>query len=193
MTKETTSPAKLVYIYDGKRYSEKQLIEFANTKGYYEQMDNDEEPITTIGEAILFLEDVEIEKKMAEGGNIEYATTKEYFESLNMDSLPSEAANYIQSEIINDPDLSLIDINDEDFVEITNLISELGIAPAVETPVAVPVEPAGTDSGNELIAKLRQEISDLNELIDIEDDEQTINKLKTEISDLEEMISIEEA
>jgi hypothetical protein len=43
---------------------------------------------------------------------------------------------------------------------------------------------------NEDVKKLMLEISDLTELIDMEDDESVIAKLKTEISDLNELIEL---
>lgn len=43
------------YYYDGKYYTAKQLIVLADTMGEYDRQDNDEEPITSIKQAIKYL------------------------------------------------------------------------------------------------------------------------------------------
>lgn len=45
-----------------------------------------------------------------------------YFGTLNADALNKKASDYFKSDILNNPDLSLIDAQDEDFLEVARLI-----------------------------------------------------------------------
>jgi hypothetical protein len=51
------------------------------------------------------------------------ATTRAYFSSIYLDKLPKEAADYIKNEILTDPDLDLVSINEEEVVELHELIT----------------------------------------------------------------------
>jgi hypothetical protein len=51
-------------------------------------------------------------------------------------------------------------------------------------------EPESVEPENEDVKKLMLEISDLNELLEMEDDEGMIKKIKTEISDLNELVEL---
>lgn len=63
-----------------------------------------------------------------------------YFETLNAEALNKKAADYLKSDILNNPDLALIDADDEDFKEVVRLV-------AVNYPKALPdyVEPASSE------------------------------------------------
>ena len=62
------------------------------------------------------------------------ANIKAYFQKLNTSVFPVKASEYIQSSILTDEDIDLLDENDEDFVEVQKLISE-------SFPTALQVEP----------------------------------------------------
>jgi len=60
-----------------------------------------------------------------DGGGMEgKKSVKSYFESINLDKLPAQAKDYINNQILNDSDIDLIDLSDEDFIAIKELISE---------------------------------------------------------------------
>ena len=59
------------------------------------------------------------------GGGMEgKKSVKSYFASINLDKLPAQAKDYINTQILNDSDIDLIDLSDEDFTSIQQLIAE---------------------------------------------------------------------
>lgn len=126
------------------------------------------------------------------GGNIDEYGIETFFNGLNLKALPTNVGTYIETEILTDEDLELIDINDETFVRVKSLIAE-------KYPESLKDEVSKPDDGkkeepieeSEIIKEYMLQISDLKELIEIEDDADLISKYETEISDLNELIEIE--
>jgi hypothetical protein len=61
---------------------------------------------------------------------------------------------------------------------------------ATDTKPKASEEPKKEEPENEDVKKIMLEISDLNELLEMEDDEEIIKRIKTEISDLNELIEL---
>lgn len=211
MVKNITMESKK-YLYDGNSYSESELIEMANTTAHYDRLDSandteeEVEEFQTISEAINYLSQfdvVEIEKtkskgpknyKYEDGGKIEEASTvRKFFVGLDLSVLPENAAEYIKKEIINDADIDMLANDDSDFVDVKNYI-ESSYPSAImgyEKPNEMGEDMGGDES--ELVKKLKQEIIDLRDLIDLEDsnDTELAKKLNQEIMDLESLIELE--
>jgi hypothetical protein len=127
----------------------------------------------------------------AEGGSVEdtgNTNVLQYFSSLNMSALPNNAVQYIQDQILTDSNINLLPTDDEDFVDVKNAIAE-SFPNAVGS--AKQETAKETKSESSIIAKLEKEISELNELIDMESDQNTITKLQKEIEDLGVLIEME--
>jgi len=68
-------------------------------------------------------------------------TIREYFTDINTTVLPTTATEYIKSEILSDKDLDLLDVNDEDFLAVKQLIAEsYPLALLKEIPSEPPIE-----------------------------------------------------
>jgi ribosomal protein L39E len=126
---------------------------------------------------------------MALGGNIDVYGANEFFNGLNLSEVPSDISDYIQDAIITDKDLELISNDDETFVEVKNLIAKK-YPKSLEDSQELKSEETPMEE-SESIKKYMLEISDLKELVDIEDDADLIAKYNQEISDLQELIDIE--
>lgn len=126
---------------------------------------------------------------MALGGNIDEYGANEFFNGLNLSEIPDSISEYITNDILTDKDLELISNDDETFVAVKNLIATKYPKSLedeeTKTPEKTPIEES------EIVKKYMLEISDLKELVDIEDDANLIAKYNQEISDLQELIDIE--
>jgi hypothetical protein len=185
--------SKTMYEYEGHEYTAKELIKFADDSSYYDRQDagEGEGSITTLQEAMDYLEDVEI-KKYEDGGLVSTMTVREYFASLNLDSLPADAAQYIRADIMSDPDMDLLNVDSEDLTEIKALIETRFQAAPTPAPEK-PAEPAPVEvpAGGDMASKLRAEIADLTDVLDMGTDEETTKKIKQEISDLTDLLDLE--
>jgi hypothetical protein len=122
-------------------------------------------------------------QKMALGGNIEEYSSSEFFKGLNLSALPSDVRDYITNEILSDKDLTLIESNDETLLRVKNAIANkypMALKDSTEEPI----------EKSEEALRYEKEISDLNELISIEDDSEVIAKYEKEIADLNELIEL---
>lgn len=117
------------------------------------------------------------------GGNIDGYGIKEFFNGLNLKALPSNVSSYIETELLTDSDLELIDINDETFVKVKSVIADV-------YPMSLKDSEQEPTSKSEEVIKYEKEISDLNELISIEDDSEIIARYEKEIADLKELIEL---
>jgi ribosomal protein L39E len=126
---------------------------------------------------------------MALGGNIDEYSAKEFFEGLNMSALPTDIQEYIKSEIISDKNLDLVSVDDETLKRVRDLIAKK-YPNSLEDEQQLKSEENGFEE-SESVKKYMLEISDLKELLDIEDDADLIAKYNQEISDLQELIDIE--
>lgn len=180
-----------IYVYEGNRYSETELIDFAKTASHYDSLDSaasgdEPETINTIDEAIEYLGDVDVinAPKFADGGLVS-GTPREYLNSIDRTKLPEKARLYLESEILNSDEIDVVASDDAVFLQLKAKLDAMLIDSGIGKP-----EPAGA-SGNETIAKLNQEIADLNELLEMEEDPNEITRLKQEIVDLNELIDLQ--
>ena len=95
------------------------------------------------------------------------ASPKEYFKTLKLTELPEEASTFILDEILSDPELDNLDVDDEDFINVVNLIdSNYNAATILAKELAgdIPVT-----TGN-LVEELESQIEYLKEMIAENDD-----------------------
>jgi hypothetical protein len=62
-------------------------------------------------------------RRFDDGGELEFKSAEEYFASLDYSLLPSEFADYVESEILTDPELNTLSLNDPIFIELMERVS----------------------------------------------------------------------
>ncbi len=113
---------------------------------------------------------------------------KEFFNSLNLAALPDAAKQYILTDIVTDETLPRLSADDEDYKAVVDILMS-NYKSAIPVSEAVVEEPASGKSADAI--KYEQEISELNELIEMESDKKVIAKYKKEIAELQELIEME--
>lgn len=97
-------------------------------------------------------------------------------------------------------DFNLVDIVDFVKTQTNNFTKSIPLAEDIDSQIYMIYQKYISGKGEEsdedssasdVVTSLQMQISDLNDLIEMEDDEVVIERLKTEIKDLEELIEME--
>lgn len=105
-------------------------------------------------------------RKFEDGGSVEVTSPEEYFASLNYSKLPSAFTEYLEKEVINDPELNTVSMNDPIFVELMDKINGYMHEEAVDMPI---------------IDENQEAISALEELLEVQtgaDREETLEAIE---------------
>jgi hypothetical protein len=120
------------------------------------------------------------------------ANPREYFKSLNLTKLPEPAAAFIDTQILSDPDIDLLEPDDEDFEAVKDLISQdfpEAVSPGGEE--ASP-KPSGAESDEAQVGGEKAEWTDaidtLKMLIESGGSKQDIAEWKDAVETLEMLL-----
>lgn len=120
-----------------------------------------------------------------DGGNIGGSNARHYFKSLNLAALPKNAAAFIDTQILSDPDIELLDDKDEDFVAVKDLISEdyPAAVSGKESKPETPEVEAGSQGDEK--AEWKDAIETLQMLVDAGGSKKDISEWKDAIETLQ--------